>query len=79
MRTKRHSLFADFPQFTQAEYLETAGVGENRSRPRHEAVQPSQSPDGLNSWPQVEVIGVPEQNLNVEFFEKILRDALNRT
>ncbi len=39
MGAERDSVFADFAQLVQAEHLKAAGVGENRSRPRHEAVQ----------------------------------------
>jgi len=78
MRAERDTLFADFAQITQTEDLKAAGVGQNRAWPRHEAMQSAQLPDLLDSRPQVEVIGVSQENFNAEFFENVLRDAFDR-
>ena len=76
MRAKRHSFLGDFAKFVQAENLEAAGIGQDRPRPGHESVQASEVADGFDSWPQIEVIGIAEKNLDAEFFENILRTAL---
>ncbi len=78
MRTERHAFLGDFAQIIQAEHLEAARVGENRPRPRHEAMQSAQLADLLDSWPQVEVIGVSQKNLNAKFLENVLRNAFDR-
>ena len=78
MRAERHAFFGDLAQIVQAENLEAAGVGENRPRPRHEAMQSAQLADLLDSRPQVEVISVSQKNLDAEFLENVLRNALDR-
>ncbi len=78
MRTKRHSFFIDFAQFVEAEHLEPAGVGQDRPRPRHEPMQPAHAPHRLHPRSQVQVIGVAENNLRPQFFERVLGDSLYR-
>src|ERR1700693_400297 len=72
--TERDASFGDFAQLVEAENLEAAGIGENGARPRHEAVQSAEVADGFDSGPQVEMVRVAKKNLDVEFFEDILRD-----
>lgn len=79
MRTEGHTFFGDFAQFVQTENLESAGIGQNGSRPRHEPMQTAQLADLLDPRPKVEVIGVPEKDLDAEFFENVLRNALDRS
>ena len=64
-------------QLAQAEDLKAAGVGQHGSRPTDEAVQPAHAPDGLVAGPQVEVIGVAQNDLRAQRFEHILRDGLD--
>ena len=78
MRAKCHAFFSHFAELAKAENLKTAGVGENRPRPRHESVQSPQPSNLVHSGPQIKVIGVAEQNLNAEFFEHILGHAFDR-
>ena len=49
-------------QIAQAEDLETAAVGEDGQAPAHELVQPAEAADELVAGPQVEVIGVAEDD-----------------
>src|SRR5690348_17249377 len=79
VRTERHAVFIQLAELTQTEDLEATRIRQDRAIPSHEAVQPAHPPHVLDSWPQIEVIGVPEQNLDSEFFEQILRDALHRS
>ncbi len=78
MRAKRHAFFRHLAQFVQTENLEAAGVGENRARPRHEAMQPAQLADLLDSRPQIKMVGISQKNLDAEFFQNVLRDAFDR-
>lgn len=77
MRSKRHALFADFAQLVQTENLKTAGIRKDRPIPRHEFVQAAHRSNGLDAGSQIEVIGIGEQYLYAEFFEDVLRDALD--
>ena len=65
------------PQLAQAEYLESAGIGEDRLVPGHEALHSAKLPHLLDSGTQIEVIGVVEQDLNPELFEHILRNGFD--
>jgi hypothetical protein len=78
MRPKLNAALAYFAQLIQAENLESARIGKNAAFPRHESVQPAHLADGFVSRPQIEVIGVAEENLYAEFFENVLRYALDR-
>ena len=66
MRLEDDALLGDFPQAAQAEDLEAAGIGEDGAGPRHEAVQPAQLADQFVPGPQKEMIGIGQQNLDVE-------------
>ena len=78
MGTERHAFFVHFAQFIEAENLEASGIGEDGPRPRHKAMQSAQFADLLDPGAKVEVIGIAEDNLYAEFFEDVLRDALDR-
>ena len=78
VRSKRNAFLLDLAQLIQAEYLKAARVGENGARPRHEAVQSAQFSDLLDAGPQIEVISVGEKDLNAEFFQSVLGNALDR-
>jgi hypothetical protein len=41
-------------------------------------VQPAHAPDGLVPGPQVEVIGVAQDDLRAQLFEHVLRNGLDR-
>ena len=53
----------------QAEDLIAAAVGEDRPVPADEAVQPAAPRDQLVARPQVQVIGVAEDDLGAEILE----------
>ena len=50
----------------QREDLEAAGVGQDRPVPAHEAVQAAELGDQLVAGPEVQVVGVAEQDLRPE-------------
>ena len=56
--TGTHALLRDLAQRTQAPYLETAGIRQDRPVPAHEAVQPAMRLDYLHpgAQPQVKVL-----------------------
>ena len=78
MRAKGYAVFGDFAQIAQAENLEAAGIGEDGAIPRHEPLHAAQSADGVDAGTKIKMIGVVEQNLDAEFFQHILRHALDR-
>ena len=77
MRAESDTFFRDLPQFVQAENLEAAGVGENRPRPRHEAMQPTRLPHLLHSRAQIKMVSISQQDLNADVFENVLRNAFH--
>src|SRR6266568_7813118 len=78
MRTKGHTVLVDLTQFTQAENLKPARVGEDGTWPRHKLMQPAHPAHGLNSRPQVKMIGVAENDLRPQVLENILRNSFHR-
>src|SRR6202050_3426993 len=78
MRAERNSLFGYLAKLVQAENLEASGVGEDRTRPRHETMQPAELADSFDSGTQIKVISVAEKNLHAKFFEDILRHPFHR-
>ena len=57
------TLFGHLEETGQGEDLETSGIGEDRSRPAHELLNPSDLLEERRSRVQQEVIGVGEENL----------------
>ena len=50
----------------QAEHLEPSTIGQDRSIPAHEPMQPAEAGDTIGAGPQGEVVGVPQQHLRAE-------------
>ena len=67
MGAECHAFFADFAEIVQTKNLEAAGIGENGSIPRHKPVQSAHLPNCVDSWTQIEMVGIGEQNLDAEF------------
>ncbi len=63
VRTEFDAVRLDFPDFGEAENLEAAAVGENRLFPIHELVQAAGGADDFESGPDIEVVGVAEDDL----------------
>src|SRR3954453_10716987 len=83
MRAEAHSFFLYFAQFAQAEYLESAGIGKQRSIPAHELVQPAEFAHQLMSRTKIKMIGVPQNDLRAEIsrskvFQNVLGDRFDR-
>ena len=64
-------------QRAEAEHLEAAGVGEERPRPAHEAVQAAVRGDDLEARAQPEVKRVAEHDLRAELDELVRRHRLD--
>ena len=75
MRAEGDAFVRDFAQFTEAENLEAAGIGEDGARPGHEFVQAAQLADEFMAGTQKEMVGVREQDLHAEVLEVVLRLA----
>ena len=69
MRLKANPLLRELSHRTEAEDLVAAAVRQNRSVPAHEAMQPAQLANQLGAWPEIEVIGIPKQNLATHLFQ----------
>jgi hypothetical protein len=62
-RAEAHAFLRDLAQRRQAEYLETAGIRQDRPLPVHEAMQPAVRADHLHPRTQHQVEGVAEDDL----------------
>ena len=78
MRAEAHALVGDLAQLAEAENLKAARVGQHGARPTDEPVQPAHAPDGFVARPQIEVIGVAENDLGAQRFQHVLRNGLDR-
>ena len=73
------SLFGDLANLGEAPDLETSRIGQNRPRPVHEFVEAAHLADQFMAWPQVEMIGIRENDFGVEIFLDLPRhQAFNR-
>ncbi len=78
VRTKSHPFIRDFAKFAEAEYLESARIGENRARPGHEFVQAAHLTDEFVAGTKIKVIGIRKKNLDAEICKVLLRLAFYR-
>src|ERR1043165_5733110 len=78
MRAEGHALFCDFSQFAEAEHLKSTRVSQNRPRPRHEMVKAAQLTNLLPPRPEIQVIGVAQQDFHSKLFKYILRCRFHR-
>src|SRR5262249_18334635 len=77
--TKADALIGDFSKFGQTEYLITAGIGENGPVPGHEFVQTAQLANPLVAGTQIKVVGIAENDLRAEFFQRFVAEAFYRS
>src|SRR5947208_2229960 len=63
MGTEGNTFFRDFAEVAQAEYLEAAGVSQKRPLPTHKFVQTAQTAHQFVPWPQIEMVGIAENDL----------------
>ena len=77
-RGEIHALLLDLAQRPQAEHLKAAGIGEDRSVPRHEPMQSPELAHEVGSGPQQEVVGVPQEDLGPGLAHVVGAQALDR-
>ena len=63
MRAERDALIAELAQLRQRHDLEPAGIGEDRVRPVHEAVQSAERRDPLGARTQHQVVGIAKDDI----------------
>ena len=78
VRAKRHSVFADAHVPGQTENLESAAVGQDRSVPTHEPMQPARGDEGLQTRSQHEVVGIGEDDLRPGGTDLLRQQRLDR-
>ncbi len=77
VRAEADAVVGDFAQRVEGEDLEAAGVSEHGARPTDEAMQAAHAADGFVAGAQIEVIGVAEDDLGAEGFERVLGDGFD--
>ncbi len=60
------ALLSNLAELCEGEYLKAAAIGEDRTVPRHEMMEPSEAGNELFSGPYMEVVGIAENNLRAE-------------
>src|SRR5262249_23593461 len=68
----------DLWQVRKAHALETAGIGEDRPRPIHEAVQAAERRDAFGARTQYQVIGVGKHDVGAGCTHRLGREAFHR-
>ena len=71
MRLEGDAFVGDLAQPGEAEDLIAAGIGQDRARPGHEAVQSAELPDQFVAGAQEEMVGVGEDDAGLEFVPEI--------
>ena len=78
VRAEVNAVLLDFPTSGETEDLIAAAVGQDRTRPAHEAVQSTATSDEVVTGPEKEVIGVAEDDGGADIFEIAQRHRLDR-
>ena len=68
VRAKLDAIFGHLAQMIQAEDLKAAGIRQDGVRPAHKLMQPAQAANALMPRAQIQMIGIAQQNLRVDFF-----------
>ena len=74
---KSRALLVDRAPRGQAEDLVAAAVGQDRPRPADERVEAAAPRDEVVAGPQIEMIGVAQENVGAELLEIAVHDALD--
>ena len=77
MRLKANTLFFDAGESGETEDLEAAAVSEHGAGPVHEAVQSAEIADDAGSRPQIEMVGVGQNDAGAELEKILLRQRLD--
>ena len=73
-----HPLLGDPAQLREGEDLKTSTVGQDRAIPSHEPMQAAEFLDHLLTRTDMEVIGIPENDLRTHRAKLVGRDRLHR-
>ncbi len=79
MRTEADAFFRDLAEIAQGEDLEASGVGKQSAVPAHEAMQAAELADELVPGPEIEVIGVAQNDPRAQLFQRTLWNCLDRS
>ena len=75
---ERDAVLVDDPQVAQRDDLEAARVGQDRPVPAHEPVQAAEPRDPLVARPQVEVVGVGQDDRGADLADVVGVERLDR-
>ena len=78
VRAELRPLLRDPPQGGQGKDLVAPGIRKDVALPTHEGVQAAGAADHLGSGPQVQVIGVGQDDLHAQLFQPLRVDGLDR-
>ena len=70
VRTKHTSFLCQFSDTCQRKHLKTAAISKDRALPSVETVQTACRFEHLQTWPEIQMIGVTEDNLCLDLFAK---------
>jgi hypothetical protein len=76
MGLESHSFVVDLVQSRERKHLEAAAIGQNRSRPVHEAMEFTKSLDARVTGAKIKMIGVSKQDLRADPGELPSRHSL---
>lgn len=79
VRVKLDTIVTQLAKRVQTEDLKSAAVRQDRTLPGHESVQAAELIDGNVTGPQIEMIGVAENDRRAGLFEHLLREGLDRS
>src|SRR4051794_32351557 len=77
MRSEMRAPLVDGAAGGQAEYLIAAAVGQDRARPPREPVQSPSPCDQIVAGPEIEMVGVAQQNFGAGVFQITMGHALH--
>ena len=73
-----YALFRHLAQIAEAEDLEATRIRQDGLVPRHELLHAAELSHRLDARPQIKVVGVVQQDLDAQLFQRVLRHALDR-
>jgi hypothetical protein len=78
VRAKVRALLVDGPPRGHTEHLIAAAVSQDRLPPADEGVEPAAARDQVGTGPQIEMVGVAEQDRGADRFEVAVGQAFHR-
>jgi hypothetical protein len=78
VRTKARALLVDGPPRRHTEHLIAAAVGQDRLLPADKRVEPAAPRDQVGTGPQIEMVGVAQQDRGADRFEVAVGQAFHR-